>query len=1227
MPSRRYQPWSAPLAIALSLLAPAPGRADGTAPARARNPADRKNAELAAEAARNGGTARGVLPLLELWSRWDQTDPVNNAALLDSLARDRRLSPARKVLVDTLRVQARTRTGKASASGVEQDALGYLTRWRVIGPFDNEGKAGFDRATPPEDARTAPPDLAATYPGRERPVRWREFPTDIVRDGYVSFGAVMRPAENACAIAETFVESERAQPLSLWIGAGGAHKAYWNGEEVTRDAGYRRPSPDRSVTMVAARAGRNRLLVKVCVTESNWGFQLRLGGANGGPVRGLHHEPTPAGGFELGPAVTLRMPPPPLAPLAALEQAAAGDDAPAEALADLARYLSYTGSDDPAERRAKQLAARAAERAPTVKHLLLAAQLAEERAEVMRFIDRAVALAPADPEVALMAGRVKMGGPQPESALPAFAAIAPGTESWTAAKLLEAQILRDLGLVVTARTRAEQVAATVGETGSILRALAELRQAAGDPDAALAARKRLLAFRYDDIDSRRVLITDALQRGDHAGVMDHIDALLALVPGSERSLLYLAELYDALGRDDLVLATHRRAMALVPESAPVHVAYGQALLQADLPDLAAEAFAQALALRPQDAATRDLLEQLQPKPRHDEAYATPSARILERRRDADGYPATVLHDLTVNTVFENGLGSSFRQRVIQVHDAEGARNHRTFGIVYDPDTQRVELRLARVHRRDGRTLESVRSFEEPMGEPWYRMYYDTRQMIVVFPDLEPGDIIETRWRVDDVAHRNLFADYYGDLHAWQDYLPVVRSEYVLTAPASRKLHTHAPKLPGLRHTREVRDGRGTDRWVAENIPALVVESDMPGITETSPYLHVSSYGSWQDVGRWYWGLIKDQLYADAALRQVVADLVRGAPSTRAKVERIHDWVLGHTRYVALEFGIHGFLPYRVPLVVQRGFGDCKDKASLLYTMLREAGVDARIVLVRTRRNGAIASEPASLAVFDHAIAYVPEFDLYLDGTAEHSGTNELPTQDQGVMVLVVGPEGAELRTTPVQDASRSRRLRELEVDLVADGSAMVNGREEILGSDAAGYREHYEAPGTRAERLERALGETYPGVELRSQEFERLDDLESPVRYRYRARVPRLADRDGDLLRVAPAALEELLRAMAATPSRTHPLDLEGNSTYVERRTVRLPPGMEATLPAGGDVASEFGHLVLRFERGPGRVSAFTEFVLARDRVAPADYAAFRRWVERMDEVLKQRIAIRRARR
>jgi len=1198
-------------------------------PARADNPVDRDNERLAASAAREGKRAAGALSLLRIWARWDDSDPRATTALLEKLAADTRLSPARRVDARRLLARARARLGQMDALSKTYDELGYVTRFRVIGPFDNEGKGGFDTETPPESKRMEAPDPHASYPGRERAVSWRSYPEAVAQNGYVSFGAVMRPLQNVCALAETFVHSERAQALSLFVGGGGATKVYWNGEEVFRDPAYRAPYPDRSAATVGAHKGDNRLLVKVCVTDSTWGFYLRLGDSRGGVAQGLSIKTESEKALDIPRGhAKVRLGKAPQTPLAELEAAVAKGGAgkkprPQDQHA-LARYLQYTGSDDPAERRAKQLAAAAADAMPSIEHLRLAHALAEERGEVMRFADKAAEVAPEAPASLLLRARVLADGPVPEDALPLIDRIPEDSDSWHTGQLLRAGVLRELEMPESALAVVESVQKRIGETPRLFRLLANLYHAVGKTDQSLELHRKLLTLRSDDMAARRVLITDALHRGDTATVQAAISELSDHGVDSTATLRYVASLYDALGRDDMVLSTYRRAMDIVPESAPLHVAYGHALLRAGQPEHAADALAKALALRPQDASTRELLEQIRPRERLDEAYALPTEKLLKLRGKGSGYPSTTLTELQVNTVYENGLSTSFRQFAAQVHDDEGARRYRSYSIQYDPDTQRVDLRLARVYRKDGRQLESVRTYEQQLGEPWYRIYYDTRAVVVIFPDLEPEDVVEIRYRIDDVAHRNVFADYYGDIHYFQGFSPTLRSEYVLVTPKTRKFYFNKPKLEGLSHTQKVEGDVRIDHFLAKDVEAIVSEAGMPGLTEMSPYLHVSTYKTWQDVGTWYWGLIKDQLYADSSLKEKVAELTKGAKTTQEKVAAIHNWVVGHTRYVGLEFGIHGFLPYRVPLIVQRGFGDCKDKASLLYTMFQSAGIDARIVLVRTRRNGAVHAEPASLAVFDHAIAYVPELDLFLDGTAEHSGTSELPVQDQGVSVLVVGPGGAELRKTPVFAAEHSRRSRTLEVALSVDGSAKLRGREEVRGAEAAGYRSYYEAPGTRDERFERALGRVYPGVELAQQKFEQLGDLEQSVRYSYEARVPQLAQRDGDSLQLSPSVMSDLVQSMARLPKRRHALDLQGNRAYVEERIVTLPQGMVATeLPKGGEARSVFGRLKLDV-RGEGRtVRATTEFSVDRDRVGPEEYPAFRRWVEQADLLLRQRIGIR----
>ncbi|MFI5307668.1 MAG: hypothetical protein ACHQ53_09970, partial [Polyangiales bacterium] len=425
------------------------------ASAAAENPLDADNQKLAEKVAQLGSKPEAALPLFTLFDRWDETTPQKTLALLDQLAGDKRVAPSLRVLIETLRAEAKARLGDLDALGERFDQLGYVGRWRVIGPFDNEGKSGFDKETPPEQKRMEAPDLQASYPGRERPVGWRQHP-DIVRRGYVSFGAIMRPRENVCALAETFVYSERARPLLLLLGSGGASKVYWNGREVLRDEAYRMPSSDRSSVMVAARKGSNRVLVKVCVANGAFGFALRLGEADGSPAKALRVETTSKDALEITERSSPHLPKAPLAPLAALEQAAKRAPDNAGTLADLARFLRATGGDDPAERRAKQLAAHAAELAPTLENLRLASELAEERSEVMRFAQRAKELFPNEPGALLLEAKVLANGPRPEDALPLLARVPETDLDWATAQVVRAQVLRELDLPAMARSAIEQ---------------------------------------------------------------------------------------------------------------------------------------------------------------------------------------------------------------------------------------------------------------------------------------------------------------------------------------------------------------------------------------------------------------------------------------------------------------------------------------------------------------------------------------------------------------------------------------------------------------------------------------------------------------------------------------------------------------------------------------------------------------------------------------------------
>jgi transglutaminase superfamily protein len=350
-----------------------------------------------------------------------------------------------------------------------------------------------------------------------------------------------------------------------------------------------------------------------------------------------------------------------------------------------------------------------------------------------------------------------------------------------------------------------------------------------------------------------------------------------------------------------------------------------------------------------------------------------------------------------------------------------------------------------------------------------------------------------------------------------------------------------------------------------------------------------------------------------------------AGAKRAIVRALYDFVVSQTRYVGLEFGIHGFKPYRVDDVLRRRFGDCKDKASLLHALLESVGIDSRLVLLRMKRLGRIPEAPASLAVFNHAIVYVPDLDLWLDGTASHSGSRDLPGEDRGASVLVLDGGGPP-RFGTIPDARPEDNLvdTEFEVALGPDGAAAVTGRSRITGAQAPQYRRAYLSEHERRAQLEKAFNRTFPGLRVREVKVSDLTRLEDDVAMTFALEAPRYAQRDGTGLRFTPfGSAGGYVEAYASLSTRRHDLVLGEPMRNRFAYAFLLPAGWKAVeVPEdaaadGPDAAFEVRH---RVEGRTVRVEGHVTFKTGR--VPAARYPAFRELAAALDRAFARRIRI-----
>ena len=1040
------------------------------------------------------------------------------------------------------------------------------------------------------------------------------------------------------------------------MGAGGAFKLFWNGDEVLEDAAYRELDVDRYATTVTLAPGKNRVTVKVCGIDEGPKIVLRIGDEKGEPDLGVdvstepgvgvvaaatvtHAGDTPVKGKDPGAAAPAKAPIAPakvpvvtagvVGPMQAFERLVGGQKPPAAALEAYARYLSTTGGDSKSEHVARDLSRRAAEAEPTVKRLLLAGQLAEDRNQTREWVDRAAARSgPRDLDVLLAQAQLARAGTNWRDAVPIFEKILALDPDHVNATLGLVELYIEAGLKRTALATLEHAVTRQPKSVAFLRVYAGQLRALGRDAEAGEVEARYAGLRFDDSAFLSQQVELAVARRDKAGAERWLDRFVKSEPDSAWTRGIAARTYRALGQKRRAVEAFQRALQLAPEDIPTLRALGDMYGEDDDRDEQLKLLRQILALSPQSKDVREYVEHVEPpRPRADEAYAWAPERFLPMRGAVDHrYPKRTLRSLTVSTVFPNGLGSRFRQVVFQPLTDEAAAGAREYAFDYQADKQNVQLRAAKVYRADGRIDEAVESGEGNANNPALATYSSTRTYYVRFPRLNAGDVVELRYRIEDMAVRNEMADYFGEVEYMGTDEPVGSSEYVLITPKGRSFFVNAASVPGLKRETTEQGEQRIDRFVADNLEPLAGEPVMPPWAEILPHVHVSTFQSWEQVGRWYWGLMRDQLDVDDEVRRRVRDLTRGLKDDASKVKAIYKYAT-RLRYVALELGLEGIKPRRCAQTIARGWGDCKDKAAVIVTMLREAGVPATIVLVRTGMRGGIEGTPASLAPFDHAIAYVPSLDLYLDGTAEHTGSGELPVMDRGAVALQINEGHARLVRLPQPPPEASVTRRKLDLTLAPDGSAQFGFDVTVSGAYAPEWRQRYLSEGLRRERAQRDLTSDLGAFELApgkaGLELSELDDEEQPVHLHARGKALAYARRDGDALVVSVGPSHRLVADYASLSKRSLEVDLHALTQRDDEWTLRLPPGMRITRAAvPAQLDTPFGRYSIAFEEGPGKLVVRTSLAFKKARITPAEYAAWRSFCEAVDRAFGQSVVV-----
>jgi len=219
-------------------------------------------------------------------------------------------------------------------------------------------------------------------------------------------------------------------------------------------------------------------------------------------------------------------------------------------------------------------------------------------------------------------------------------------------------------------------------------------------------------------------------------------------------------------------------------------------------------------------------------------------------------------------------------------------------------------------------------------------------------------------------------------------------------------------------------------WRGGTNKGYIADEQSPSFRYFTPHIviNISGYtykgkftevlGSLKDLYAWEYSKISNvNLKPSPDIRFMADSITANLLTDREKVQQIYRWVQQNIKYVAIEDGDNGHVPREAALVLQRRYGDCKDKSSLLTAMMHSAGLKSNFAWVGTRKLPYKYSDLPAISNSNHMIAIwwdEQNKPVILDGTTLFYNLGQIPSSIQGKQCIIEkGPDDFQLYTIPL----------------------------------------------------------------------------------------------------------------------------------------------------------------------------------------------------------------------
>jgi len=573
--------------------------------------------------------------------------------------------------------------------------------------------------------------------------------------------------------------------------------------------------------------------------------------------------------------------------------------------------------------------------------------------------------------------------------------------------------------------------------------------------------------------------------------------------------------------------------------------------------------------------------------------------------------AVFILDKATTKLFSTGVIETTIHQKINIVGEKG-KKFAELQIPFDSERQKVKINFAYTITPENKVLK-ISSKDIKIVTPaelveFAVLYPGIKTMTVTFPGVEIGSILEYQYKI--TTFKPQIKNHFWDEFYFQSTEPFVQSIYILEVPKNKKIFY---KEYGVElKEKQIKENSIIYIWEKQNVPSIIPEPNMPSLEEFIPRIYVTTFEKWEEIKNWFYETSKGCFVETSEMKKLVSELTENK-SFEEKIANIYHYVSSNIRYVGLEMGIHGYKPHQSDEVFNLKYGDCKDKATLMITMLKIAGIEGFLTLIHTEKK--LNKEIPSPGQFNHAIVSIPYNNkyLFLDPTSEVFRFPNLPPSDQNKGVLIISPDKQTLAETPLfsPENNLKKRVSEAYIDengnLKTDVKIIPSGIFEAVLKSNFRYLKEIE----RERSLSAELNNSLPGSNLLKIDIKGVEDVSLPVEETYSFYTKNYGIKVGDKIIFQPGLLDKINTKLVSQETRNFPIKFDFLWQNEEIVKYKIPESFKIeTIPPAKEIKTEFSYFSVKIEKEDSSLIYHRIFTINIPEISPQLYPEFKKFYE-----------------